>query len=221
MTPALALALHLLLIGAGLVAALMFVLWLIHLAIRNAGIVDVGWSLGLIVLVGVAALHAPHGAAPLRTWALIAMVTIWGLRLAIHILIRMTSGPEDARYTQIRSEWKTQIPLKFLAFFEFQALLDVVLALPFFAVALDPSPHISPLCYAGIAIWLCAVIGESTADAQLAVFKRNPANRGKVCQAGLWNYSRHPNYFFEWLVWVAWAVFALGSPAGYVGLIGP
>ncbi len=221
MTPTLTLALHLVLIGTGLVAAMMFVLWLIHLAIHNAGIVDAGWAMGLVLMAGVAVVNAPVNAASLRVTALMAMVTIWGIRLALHIVIRMESGPEDARYTQLRREWKTQIPLKFLAFFELQALLDVALSLGFFAAALDPSPHVSPLCYAGIGIWLCAVIGESLADSQLAKFKRVAANRGEVCRVGLWNYSRHPNYFFEWLVWVAWALFALPSPAGYVGLIGP
>jgi steroid 5-alpha reductase family enzyme len=221
MTPTLTLALHLILIGTGLVAAMMFLVWLIHLAIRNAGIVDAGWCLGLILLAGLAAVFAPASAAPQRIWALVAMVTLWGMRLAIHIVMRMEAGPEDARYTQLRQEWKTQIPLKFLGFFELQALLDVVLSLPFFAVALDPSPRLSPLCYVGIAIWACAVLGETVADAQLAAFKRKTANRGQVCRVGLWNYSRHPNYFFEWLVWVAWALFALPSPAGYVGLIGP
>jgi steroid 5-alpha reductase family enzyme len=75
--------------------------------------------------------------------------------------------------------------------------------------------------YAGIALWLVAVIGESIADAQLAAFKRDPANRGHVCQRGLWNYSRHPNYFFEWFVWVAWAVYALASPFGWLAMICP
>jgi steroid 5-alpha reductase family enzyme len=221
MTPTLALALHLLLIGTGLVAAMMFLLWLVHLVTRNAGIVDVGWVLGLILMAGVAVVHSPITAAGLHTWGLTCMVTLWGVRLGLHILIRMESGPEDARYTEMRRTWKTLIPLKFLAFFEFQALLDVVLSLPFFAIALDPSPNVSPLCYVAIAIWFCAVIGETVADVQLARFKRQPANRGKVCKVGLWNHSRHPNYFFEWMVWVAWALFALPSPGGYVGLIGP
>jgi steroid 5-alpha reductase family enzyme len=220
-TPTLLHALHLILVGAGLVAALMFFLWLIHLVTRNAGIVDVGWTMGLVLITAVAVVHAPITAAGLHTWGLACMVTLWGVRLGLHILIRMESGPEDPRYGELRRKWKTLIPLKFLAFFEFQALLDVVLALPFFAVALDPSPKVSPLCYVGVAIWCCAVAGETIADVQLGRFKRAIANKGKVCRAGLWNYSRHPNYFFEWLVWVAWAVFALPSPGGYVGLIGP
>ena len=221
MTPTLAHALHLLLIGGGLVAAMMFFLWLIHLAIRNAGIVDAGWSLGLIVMAGVAVVNASPTASTGRTVGLLGMVTLWAMRLALHIVIRMESGPEDARYAQLRSEWKTLIPLKFLGFFELQALLDVLLSLPFFAVALDPSPKVYPLCYAGIAVWFVAVLGETTADTQLARFKRKAENKGKVCRVGLWNYSRHPNYFFEWLIWVAWALFALPSPFGYVGLIGP
>jgi steroid 5-alpha reductase family enzyme len=221
MTPTLHLALHLILIGTGLVAAMMFVLWAIHLVTRNAGIVDVGWVMGLVLLTGVAVVHAPITAAGIHTWGLTIMVTLWGVRLGLHILIRMESGPEDPRYAQMRREWKTFIPLKFLAFFELQALLDVVLALPFLAIALDPSPRVSPLCYVGVAIWFVAVIGETISDVQLSRFKRIAANKGKVCRVGLWNYSRHPNYFFEWLIWVAWAALALPSPGGYVGLIGP
>jgi steroid 5-alpha reductase family enzyme len=221
MTFTLALALHLLLLSTCIVCGLMFVLWVISLVTRNAGIVDAGWAFGLVLLAGVAMVHAPLSANTGRSDALIAMVTLWGVRLALHIVLRMEAGPEDARYVQLRREWKTWIPLKFLAFFEFQAVLDLILSLGFFAVALDPSANFSPLCYVGMAIWLIAFLGETVADVQLSRFKRFTANKGKVCRVGLWKYSRHPNYFFEWLVWVAWAVYALPSPGGFVGLIGP
>jgi steroid 5-alpha reductase family enzyme len=111
--------------------------------------------------------------------------------------------------------------MRFLLFFEFQALLCLVLAAPFYLAASNPAPEITGLEYAGIAIWLAAIAGESIADRQLAAFKRDPANKGKTCRIGLWNYSRHPNYFFEWLIWVAFALFALDSPNGWAGLISP
>ncbi len=78
-----------------------------------------------------------------------------------------------------------------------------------------------PLEFAGAALWLIAISGEALADAQLAAFKRRASNKGRVCDAGLWRYSRHPNYFFEWLIWVAYFVFALGSPWGWVAIVGP
>jgi steroid 5-alpha reductase family enzyme len=87
--------------------------------------------------------------------------------------------------------------------------------------AIDPRPRLSILEYAGAILWLTAWIGEFVADSQLAGFKRNPANRGAVCSVGLWRYSRHPNYFCEWLIWLAFAVFAIGSPYGYVALFSP
>jgi steroid 5-alpha reductase family enzyme len=129
--------------------------------------------------------------------------------------------PEEGRYQQLRRAWKTNIPLKFLAFFEFQALLCVVLAAPFVIAARNASPELSVFEWAGVGLWGLAVVGETTADIQLSNFKRNPAHKGHTCQAGLWHYSRHPNYFFEWLIWMAFALFALASPGGYWGLLSP
>jgi steroid 5-alpha reductase family enzyme len=87
--------------------------------------------------------------------------------------------------------------------------------------ALNPQPQLAVFEYAGTALWLVAWIGEFLADSQLQSFKSNPANRGTTCRVGLWRYSRHPNYFFEWLIWVAFAVFAMGSPFGYVAVFAP
>jgi steroid 5-alpha reductase family enzyme len=142
--------------------------------------------------------------------------------LGLHLLHRIAHEPEDGRYQQLRKQWQGKnLSLRFLFFFEFQAVLDVVLAVPVLIPVLNPDSHLSILEYSGVALWLVAVIGEAVADAQLAAFKRDPANKGKVCQKGLWNYSRHPNYFFEWFVWVAWATYALASPWGWLGLISP
>ncbi len=197
----------------------MLLLWLIHLPIKNAGIVDIGWSLGLAILAVLYASLGP-GYGP-RKWLIAGMAAIWGLRLAWHLFRRIVGHPEEGRYQQLRKEWGAHIEIKFLGFFEFQAFLDLVLSLPFLLAALNPQPRLSWLEYAGVGIWLIAVIGESTADMQLASFKRAPENHGKVCNAGLWKYSRHPNYFFEWLIWVAWALFALASPYGWIALVCP
>jgi steroid 5-alpha reductase family enzyme len=99
-------------------------------------------------------------------------------------------------------------------FFQLQAALLVLLSVPFLIACLNPQPQINWLEWLGAAVWLVAVGGEGISDHQLKQFKENPANKGEVCQAGLWHYSRHPNYFFEWLVWVAFFLFALGSPLG-------
>ncbi len=211
----------LVMVGAGTVFAFMFVLWLIHLRIRNAGIVDIGWAASLAMLAIIYA-SLGHGYPP-RKWLIAGMACGWGLRLAWHLYRRVVGHPEEGRYAQLRKDWgrSGNIGIKFLIFFGFQALLDVILSLPFLLAAVNPLSRISPLEYAGVAIWLIAVVGEAIADAQLAAFKRSEANRGKVCDVGLWNYSRHPNYFFEWFVWVAWATFALASPFGWLALICP
>ena len=105
-----------------------------------------------------------------------------------------------------------------LLFFEVQALAALVLTVPFAIAALNPTPTFAPLEWVGAAVWAIGLIGEATADRQLARFRTNPANKGQVCQDGLWRYSRHPNYFFEWVIWCGFGLFALGSPGGWLGL---
>ena len=213
-------ALHLAIVGAIIVGAMMLVLWAVHLLIRNAAIVDVGWALGLALLALWYASAGPGYSA--RKWAIAAMAAFWGLRLAAYLLFARVAGhPEEGRYVQLRKEWKKQLPLRFLFFFEFQALLDVVLSLPFLIACLDQRAPLGGVEKIAAGIWLLAILGEALADWQLDAFKKNPANRGKTCQAGLWKYSRHPNYFFEWLVWVAYAGFAITSPGGVLALISP
>jgi steroid 5-alpha reductase family enzyme len=214
------LAAHALIIGTTSVCGLMLLLWLIHLPLKNAAIVDAGWAGGLALLGGIYA-AAGGGYAP-RSWLIAAMAVLWGLRLALYLMFtRVIGHPEEGRYVQLRRRWGGNLPLKFLAFFQFQALLCIVLSIPFLVSALNPRPEVTLLEFAAAALWLTAFIGEWTADHQLHVFKSNPANRGKTCRAGLWNYSRHPNYFFEWLIWVAFALFASGSPHGYLAWICP
>ncbi|MEP6963805.1 MAG: DUF1295 domain-containing protein, partial [Acidobacteriota bacterium] len=128
---------------------------------------------------------------------------------------------EEGRYQELRRQWKTNLAFKFLLFFELQAVTCVILSIPFLTAAINPDPHFHPLEYASAALWLLAITGESLADAQLTAFKKTPANKGHTCQQGLWHYSRHPNYFFEWLIWVAFALYATASPYGYLGWISP
>jgi steroid 5-alpha reductase family enzyme len=210
---------HLVLPGTIVVVTMMFLLWLVYLRTNNASFVDPGWAFGLSLL---AITYAALGPGYLwRKWILAGMVTLWGVRLGTHLLLRIVGQPEEGRYQELRRQWKSHIPLKFFAFFEFQALLDVFLSIPFLLAALNPIPVISGFEYAGIAIWLASVCGEALADAQLSAFKRDSSSHGKVCHRGLWNYSRHPNYFFEWLVWIAWALFALASPYGWLAILCP
>lgn len=206
--------------GTAVVAVLMFVLWLLHFPLRNAAIVDVGWAMGLAFI---ALVYALHGAGYWRrTLILVPMVLLWGTRLAFHLLFTRVAGqPEEGRYVELRRKWGSHIGLKFLAFFEFQALLDGVLSLPFLLALHDPSPGNPVVENIALTIWIVAFFGEMIADIQLARFKRNPANQGRVCKVGLWRYSRHPNYFFEFLIWVAFATVALPTQYGYLGFLSP
>lgn len=206
--------------GAAAVAILMLILWIIHLRIHNAAIIDAGWAGGLAIL-GVIDGALGSGWLQRRSW--IAVVTgVWGMRLALHLLRdRVIGHPEEGRYVDLRRKWGTNQAAKFLIFFEFQALLCVLLSLPFYLAASNPDPGFHALEILGLVIWASAIAGEALADQQLAAFKRNPSNRGRTCREGLWRYSRHPNYFFEWLIWLGFALMALPANHGWIGLLSP
>jgi steroid 5-alpha reductase family enzyme len=213
--------LTLLLLGSLAVIIVMLALWLLGLARHNFSYVDIGWSANFTVL---AIIYGALGSGdPLRRLLICGMFAIWSVRLASHLATRIIGEPEEGRYVQLRKEWGVagNVNLKFLGFFQFQALLNVLLGLPMLFAALNPQPQLQALEIIGSIVWLIAVSGESIADAQLKRFKRNKDNKGKVCDIGLWGWSRHPNYFFEWTIWIAYALFALASPYGWVCLALP
>jgi steroid 5-alpha reductase family enzyme len=209
--------------GFLLVSLMMFLLWLVGLRNNNYSIVDFGWAIGLALIADFYGWQSwRHGGYLPRILLFCSMATIWGLRLGLYLLLtRVVGHPEEGRYQQLRKEWKTNLPLKFLVFFLFQGLLDSVLSLPFLWAALNQAVKIHWLEIAGVVLFLSAKTGESIADAQLTAFKKDPNNKGKTCRRGLWNYSRHPNYFFEWNIWVAWFLFALASPHGWTAVLSP
>jgi steroid 5-alpha reductase family enzyme len=184
---------------------------------NNAGIVDVLWSFGVGGAAVLAAL-AGSGAGATRV-ALAVLGGLWGGRLGLHLWRRVRGEEEDGRYRELRAHWHGHQG-KFFAFFEFQALLVGIFAVPFVAVAANPESNVGWITLA-IVIWCVGVAGESIADHQLARFRTNPANKGTTCRAGLWRYSRHPNYFFEWVHWFAYVVLAIGSPLWWLAWSGP
>jgi len=208
-------------VGAVVMAVAFLAVWATALRIRNAGIVDIAWAGGFSVL---ALLYAALGSGWAPRRALIAgMTVIWSLRLSVYLYRRvMGEHPkEDGRYVELRRRWARNLPLKFLGFFQLQALLGVVLSAPMLLATANPAAALHPLEWVGTLLWLIAVVGEALADRQLARFRARPGNRGRVCDVGLWRYSRHPNYFFEWLVWCAYFVFASASPQGWLSVYCP
>lgn len=211
------------LVGIGINAAIlmMVVVWYIAKRLNNAGYVDAAWSYGFTFVIAVFALAGSGDAT--RKLVLAAMVAVWSLRLGTHILLRLLKHhpTEDPRYAELREMFPKRPWFMFFGFFQLQAILIGILSIPFAISASNSAPALNPWEIAGVILFVAAFLGEIVADAQLAAFKRNSANAGKVCDAGLWRYSRHPNYFFEWLIWVAFFLYTLGSPHGWVGIISP
>ena len=203
-----------------LCAVLMLILWYIQVKTNNASWVDIGWTLSLGLC---AVVYATQGEGYFyRKLMITVMALLWSARLGFYLLKRMgVEACEDKRYQLIRQEWKTHLNIRFFFFFQFQALVAVILSTVWLPGYLNQYPSLHFVEYAGLLLWLIGFWGESIADRQLARFKLNPANNGKVCDGGLWKYSRHPNYFFEWLMWVAYAVYASVSPYGWVGIAAP
>lgn len=203
-----------------LVIILMTFLWLIYFLRRNPGIVDIGWGVSFIIVIWTYCLLGEG--ASLRRWVLTAMVTLWAGRLAYHLLHRFLTSTPDPRYIEISKGWGTEfIPFKFYLMFLFQGLLVMIISLPFIIACMDTTPQWSQWQTAGIIVWLIGLAGEAVADQQLKAFKENPENAGKVCTAGLWCCSRHPNYFFEWVIWIGFFLYSFGSPWGSLGIIAP
>jgi steroid 5-alpha reductase family enzyme len=185
---------------------------------RNAGIVDVVWSFGVG---GAAVLLAAVGSGAALPRVLLAVLGgAWGLRLGLHLWHRVRGEDEDGRYANMRRHWGNR-DAKWFAFFQAQALLVALFALPFAAVAQNPVGDFNLFFAGAIAVWIASVAGEAVADRQLAAFRANPSNKGKVCDVGLWRYSRHPNYFFEWLHWFAYVLLAVGAPQWWLAWAGP
>lgn len=203
-----------------LVLTLMAILWVFYYFNRNLGIIDLGWPLGFILTVW--AYFLIGDGLFLRGLMFGAMVTIWGIRLAIYIFDRYRRQQEDPRYQKIRKNWgEENSDFKLLLMFLFQGLLVVILSIPFIIVNRNDSTQWHSLEFWGVLVWFIGLIGETFADNQLEAFKKDPANAGKVCENGLWYFSRHPNYFFEFIVWVGYFLFALASPWGILAIISP
>ncbi len=203
-------------------AVLMAVLWMVQRRVRNAAIADVGWCYGLALVVSWYAVSV--SGEPARRLLVAVMVCMYAVRLGTHVLIdRVWNRPEDGRYRAFRLRWGEQSSAYICWYFQLQAAAIALFSLPPLVVMQNPHPPFHFLDLAGFLLWGVAVSGEAIADRQLAVFRSKPWNQGRVCRFGLWRYSRHPNYFFEWLHWWSYVVMGLAIPMGRWGLtlIGP
>jgi len=199
--------------AAGLL--MQWALWAAQRRSRNAATADLGWTVLVAAGTGVAALTGDGH--PARRFLVAALVAIWALRLGAY-LVRdrvLARGPEDGRYRALRERWGDDAGRNFLALYLAQVPIALLFVIPPAVAMRGGRPD--GWTVAGVAVWLVAAVGEWIADRQLEQFRADPATLGAVCRAGLWRFSRHPNYFFEWLHWWAYVVIGYGHPLTFIG----
>jgi len=221
-------ALALIAIGAALSLA-MSLAWAAEQATGNSGWIDTGWTFGLGAVGVLCALvpfpAASFGTAPRRMLVAIA-VFAWAMRLGFHIASRTAGIVDDPRYAALRKGWgPQQASRQMWLLAQKQALVSIPLALSIFLAARNPAPTLRLQDLLATLIFVAAIAGEAIADRQLREFRRTAPARDAICDAGLWRWSRHPNYFFEWLGWLGYAVIAVdftgAYPWGWLALAGP
>jgi len=205
----------------GFALAAMLLLWALSLALRDASIVDIWWGPGIAAIV--AAAFALGGGAHPRSVLLLALVALWGLRLGGHLLWRNAGRGEDPRYVAMRRHHGARFAaVSLVTVFGLQGVLQWLIALPLQLAQLAPgAAPLGPLDAAGIALFAVGLFFEAVGDWQLARFKADPANAGRVMDRGLWRYTRHPNYFGDCAAHWGMFVVALATPFGWLGAIGP
>jgi len=208
----------------GVTVAAFAACWLLSLATKNAGLVDIYWGPGFFVI-ALAAAYAAQAFDEPRGWLILAMTGLWGLRLGLHLGIRNLGhlGTEDARYAAMREKrpgsfWLWSLFMIFLL----QAVIMWLVSAPI-QIALFQGAEIAPFTLfdgLGLAVFAVGLVFETVGDWQLAAFKAKPENTGKVMNRGLWAWTRHPNYFGDFLVWWGFALVALSVPYGWIGIFG-
>lgn len=205
----------------GATIAMMLVLWLLSLAIKNASIVDIFWGAGF-ALIAIIAFTQTDGYRP-RRLLITSLAVIWGLRLAIHIGWRNYGKGEDFRYQAMRKRIGSRFVLiSLFTVFGLQGVLMWVISLPLQVAQFSREPaRLTWLDFLGLGLWAVGFLFEAIGDLQLTLFRINPANKGKVMDRGLWAYTRHPNYFGDALLW--WGLFLIASatPRGWWTVISP
>ena len=203
-----------------LIWALVTALWIWSIIIKNVSIVDIFWGLGFVIVNAYYVFIS--GDLNPRKILIFLLVSTWGLRLSIHLLIRNAGKGEDFRYRQFRKNYGEERYWWFSYFqtFLLQGFLIMIVSLPLFGISISSKPGgLNLLDYLGIIIWLTGFLFEAGGDFQLSRFKKNPDNKGKVLDTGFWKYTRHPNYFGDAVVWWAYAIFSIAA-GSYWQIIG-
>lgn len=201
-------------------ALLMGVFWLWSQHFRNAGYIDIGWCSA--VSLNALAMLMWARVASLLAWTVVIALWLWSLRLALYLGGRVLGKPEDPRFTALRDQWareKKSIGARFFGMFQLEALVAVIFSLPAWVALSSTSPTWGLVSFTGLALFVLGLLGESTADYQLAKFRAQ--HRRGVCRRGLWGYSRHPNYFFEFVLWLGIAIMVLPLHDGWIALVCP
>lgn len=205
-------AMLLLLLAIGL-SVTMTGAWAIQRMTGASGWIDTIWSVA-VGLAGMAAAVFADGDSGRRT-AVFVIIALWSLRLGLHIAVRTRGGGEDPRYEKLIAEWGRSAAFRLWLFLQVQALAAFVLVLAVYLAAARPEPFPRFIDILSIAVAVIAIAGEAISDRQLAAFRKTPEAKTGVMEQGLWRYSRHPNYFFEWLFWCAWPLMAVSLPLGW------
>jgi steroid 5-alpha reductase family enzyme len=202
-------------------AVLMVGVWLLSLVKKDASIVDIFWGLGFVLIATVSYLIADGYHR--RKILIVVLAAVWGLRLAAYIYWRNKGKGEDYRYRAMRARHGKRFSIVSLyTVFGLQGLLMWIISFPLQIAQISPAPaRLGLLDWIGAAFWLIGFLFESLGDLQLARFKANPKNKGKVMDRGLWRYTRHPNYFGDSLMWWGFFLIALSVPAGLWTVISP
>ncbi len=201
------------------IVALMVTTWIVSLIKKNASIVDIVWGLGFVLVAWISRAVADGDDA--RQWILTVMTTAWGLRLGLYLLWRNSGHGEDFRYRAMRRNWGPRFPIiSLVTVFGLQGTLMWIVSLPVQIGQYDSTPKVGVIAFIGIAVYLIGLFFEVVGDAQLARFKSDASNAGKVMDQGLWKFTRHPNYFGDSCVWWGIAIVAAETGSGFWGFIG-
>jgi steroid 5-alpha reductase family enzyme len=210
----------LLLVGAVLASGVMAVLWIVQVRTRDASHVDVAWAV-LIACAAILYALLADGDAAHRALAA-ALASIWGFRLGAYLYFdRVRGKEEDGRYRALRAKWGQSANRNFFWFFQFQAAFVVFFSLPFAFIALEPETGFGVLVWIGVTVWAIGNLGTIAADRQLAAWRADASTAGTTARRGLWSWSRHPNYFFEFTNWCGVALVATTAPHGWIAWIVP